>query len=524
MARGRSGARDGGGPGMRRGRNHQAEGWAVLRVNNVVVDELKWHFGTNALPDFGVDVLTEVVAADDWVTGLLIGIQVKGGDSWFSEPKGDLGWVFRSDDDHLAYWLGYSLPVIVVLVNDKREAFWQAITPETVTETKARFSVVPRAQRFDRSALEPLLALARKSGGLLGALPEHCAVLPASAVHPLRRAEGTDHLAAARLAERLASGRDHPDLTVSSLVAMQPTWIMRSAAAQDLWLAAGAYAEQYGHRGVVGSAFAEAAQADGPQAALASAAAGIALLFADRAAAREHLLRARKGGQVMLAEIGLSTLDVPDGQLIPAVIPPSVSGASAEELDKQPNVLSFLANNAARSGDLNAAVAFSERAVASAGDQDSALRLELARFIHSRAVSGDMSPREIRRAVQHAQAVMDADGVCPASAMAGGHFRRPLSHDPRSHSGSSPPWRAGGYGVRYAEELLPGVTITRRAVQAWRWLCNGPAVRGPPDPDASVKFKVLARPAVIVAVWVLEVYPLAEAVYWWLPVSVTNRS
>src|SRR5216683_7295286 len=47
LARGRSGARDGGGPGMRRGRNHRAGGWAVLRVNNVVVDELKWHFGAN---------------------------------------------------------------------------------------------------------------------------------------------------------------------------------------------------------------------------------------------------------------------------------------------------------------------------------------------------------------------------------------------------------------------------------------------------------------------------------------------
>ncbi|MGH3166024.1 MAG: DUF4365 domain-containing protein, partial [Trebonia sp.] len=63
---------------MRRGRNHQAEGWAVLRVNNVVVDELKWHFGANPLPDFGVDALTEVVAADDLVTGLMIGIQIKG--------------------------------------------------------------------------------------------------------------------------------------------------------------------------------------------------------------------------------------------------------------------------------------------------------------------------------------------------------------------------------------------------------------------------------------------------------------
>ena len=146
---------------MRRGQNHKAEAWAVLRVHNVLVEELKWHSGNNPLPDFGVDVLTEIVAADDVVTGGLIGIQVKGGKSWF-KPKCDQGWVFSSDDDHLAYWLGNSLPVIVVLVNEERQAFWQAITPDTVTEKEGRFSVVvPRAQRFDGSALEPLLALAR---------------------------------------------------------------------------------------------------------------------------------------------------------------------------------------------------------------------------------------------------------------------------------------------------------------------------------------------------------------------------
>ncbi|MGH3155135.1 MAG: DUF4365 domain-containing protein, partial [Streptosporangiaceae bacterium] len=392
---------------MTRGRHDKAEAWAVLRVNNVVEEELKWHFGKNPLPDFGVDVLTEIVAADDLVTGLLLGIQVKGGNSWF-RPKGDIGWVFSSDDNHLAYWLGYSLPVIVVLVNEDREAFWQAITPETVTEKKSRFTVVvPRAQRFDGSALEPLLALARQRGGVLESLPEHYVVLPPAAVRPLRRAESTDHLAAARLAERLASGRDLPDLAVKSLVAAQPSWLARSVAAQDLWLAAGAYAEQHGHLGAAGGAFAEAAQADGPQASLASAAAGLALLFVDRAGAREHLLKARTGGQVMLAEIGLSMLEVPEGQMTPAVIPPSVASASAEELDKRPNVLSFLANSAARRGDLNAAVSFSERAVSNASDQETPLRMELARFIHRRAVSTDMSSREIRRAIQHAQAAVE---------------------------------------------------------------------------------------------------------------------
>jgi hypothetical protein len=109
----------------------------------------------------------------------------------------------------------------------------------------------------------------------------------------------------------------------------------------------------------------------------------------------------------MFAEIGLSTLDIPEGHMTPAVIPPPVASASAEELDQRPNVLSFLANDAARRGDLDAAVSFSQRAVAGAGDQESALRMELARFIHRRASSGDMSPAEIRRALQHAQAVIE---------------------------------------------------------------------------------------------------------------------
>jgi len=408
MARRRAETRSKGRPGMRRGRNDQVEAWAVLRVNTVVEEELKWHFGKNPLPDFGVDALAEIVAADDVVTGRLIGIQVKGGKYWFRKRRGDLGWVFESDDNHLAYWFGYSLSVIIVLVNEDRQAFWQAITPQTVTEKGSRFTlVVPAAQRFDASALDSLLALARTHGGLTGSLPEHYAVLPAAAVRPLRRAEGTDHLAAAQLAERLASGRDLPDMAVGSLVAAQPTWLTRSPAAQDLWLAAGAYAEQHAHLVLAGKAFAEAAQAEGPQAALASAAAGVALLGSDRAAAREHLLRAREGGQVMTADIGLSALEVPEGQLTPAAIPASVSSASAEELDKWPNVLSFLANNAGRRGDLDAAVSFCERAVACAGDQESALRMELARFINRRAVSRDMSPREIRRAVQHAQAVIE---------------------------------------------------------------------------------------------------------------------
>jgi hypothetical protein len=209
---------------MRRRETQRPEDRAVRRVNDVVVDDLRWNFGREPLPDYGVDALAEVVADDDLVTGRLIGLQVKGGDSYFDEPRGAEGWVFREDNDHLAYWLCHSLPIVVILVNSARQAFWQVITPRTVTEHVKGFSVlVPRSQPFDGSAREELLALVGTREGLLEQFPAYLAALPPAVAPPLRRAEAADRPAAARLAERLADGRGQPGLTAASVTAACPS-------------------------------------------------------------------------------------------------------------------------------------------------------------------------------------------------------------------------------------------------------------------------------------------------------------
>jgi len=101
------------------------------------------------------------------------------GGTYFGEPKGEEGWVFRANNDHLAYWLGHSLPILVVLVNSERQAFWQVIITMTINEQKKGFSVlVPRSQPFDGTAREALLALAGRREGLLEQLPSYYAVLP----------------------------------------------------------------------------------------------------------------------------------------------------------------------------------------------------------------------------------------------------------------------------------------------------------------------------------------------------------
>jgi hypothetical protein len=393
---------------MRRGSTQKAEDWAVRRVNDVVADDLQWFFGREPLPDYGVDAQAEVVADDDLVTGRLLGLQIKGGDSYFGEPRGEEGWVFRASNDHLAYWLGHSLPILVVLVNSERQAFWQVITTRTIKEHEKGFAVlVPRSQPFDGTAREALLALAGRREGLLDQLPSYYAVLPPAAVTPLRRAEPIDRLATARLAERLADGRGSAGMTAASIISARPSWLVQGTAAQDLWIAVAVYANEHGHPGEAGRAFAMAADSEGPRSARSSAGAGLALSFSDRDGARRYLLRARDDGQVLLADIGLSMLEVPEGDGRPAAVPQSVSTASPEVLAAEPNTLAFLAEMAGRRGDLNAAVGFGERAVTSAGDRDTVTRLALARLIQRRALAGDMSRREFRRAVGYAREAVE---------------------------------------------------------------------------------------------------------------------
>jgi hypothetical protein len=181
-------------PGMRRGSTQPVERWAVWNVDGIISHALGWHFREQPLPDYGVDAQAEVVADEELVTGRLVALQIKGGDSWFGEPADE--------------WLGHSLPVVFVIVDTGGKAFWQVVTPATVRETPKGFAlVIPCNQPFDVTARDKLLAIAGRSTGLVESIPAFYAVLPTNAVSPLSRAADNDRLASARLAERLASGR-----------------------------------------------------------------------------------------------------------------------------------------------------------------------------------------------------------------------------------------------------------------------------------------------------------------------------
>ena len=165
---------------MRRGDTQDPERHAVWVVDGAI-QKLGWFFREQFLMDYSIDAQAEVVADDDLVTGQLLAMQIKGGKSWFDEATDD-GWTFRSNSNHLAYWLGHSLPVVVVIVDDDGNAFWEQVTPSTVRETPKGFALeIPRGQPLDATARQAarrcrpqqgIRDFARKEWPLRGSSPD----------------------------------------------------------------------------------------------------------------------------------------------------------------------------------------------------------------------------------------------------------------------------------------------------------------------------------------------------------------
>lgn len=384
---------------------------AVRATGRIIEEELGWIFRSmDVEDDYGIDAYAEITVDDgdpdsDLVAGRVIALQIKGGKSRFKRKETATGWKFTSDSDHLSYWLGYSLPVIIVIVDSAGKAYWQQVITQAVNETNKGFSLeIPRVNTLDKDSLNALVAIAGRNIGLIESLPRFYTTLPTDAVRALRRAEEVDRLAAARLADRLSEGRLQAGFTVSALLGARPTWLITSPAEQDLWLAVGGYAAEHQHDLLAADAFSLAADANGPRSSRARAFAGLSLLFEDRQRARGPLEQAKAEGQEMLADIGLSAIDIPIDDARVLNVPASIRNASPEQLNAEPPALNFLAEVALRKGDLTTAIGYRRRAVASGGEGASELQLELAKNLLRRsAQEGGSSRKDLREALTLAQ-------------------------------------------------------------------------------------------------------------------------
>jgi hypothetical protein len=400
---------------MRRPRSAVKEREGVRVCREFFEGTLEWIFrDLGTTDDFGVDAFVEVVVGtttdDQLVSGRLLALQIKDGASHFDGKETESGWRFNSDQDHLAYWLGHSLPVVIVLVHPDGSAYWEHVGTDTVQEFDKGFRVdVPSANLLSEASRDALVAFAGTNQGLVEGLPRRYAELPPDTVANLRRAEAVDPLGAARTAERLATGREQPDFVVSTLLEAQPVWLNGSDAAQDLWMAVASYATEHELAALYSAeAFGFAAGAPGDRGARAHAFAGASLLFTDnKELAREHFELGREAGQVLLADFGLAVLEVPPNTAPSVDVPVSIATASTEELDREPTVLNFLAENAKRQGKANEGIELRRRVANRSSDAGSGIHLELAKELVARAIrEGVAAGKDVREAMQLAQAAV----------------------------------------------------------------------------------------------------------------------
>jgi hypothetical protein len=133
-------------------------------VDRIISEDLGWIFRDQTRKDYGIDALIELVHNDRRVTGRMIAAQIKCGKSWFAEPTADgSGWTYRGELRHLNYWLGHSLPVILVLCDpDTDECYFTHVAAARVRRTTKAWSIeVPRAQTLDADARKQLERLTR---------------------------------------------------------------------------------------------------------------------------------------------------------------------------------------------------------------------------------------------------------------------------------------------------------------------------------------------------------------------------
>ncbi len=119
-------------------------------------ESLGFAFREQSESDYGIDAHAELIEGET-ATGRLLGVQVKSGQSYFSESVGD-SYVFRPDAKHVDYWVNHALPVLLCLADpDKNVVYWQVINNETAESTGTNYRLmIPKDQMVNEHSLPAL--------------------------------------------------------------------------------------------------------------------------------------------------------------------------------------------------------------------------------------------------------------------------------------------------------------------------------------------------------------------------------
>jgi len=130
----------------------------------------------NARHDLGTDLFVQVRDVRRFDRGLLVGVQAKGGPSWFKRPARAedgslLGWWYDEEHaDHFEDWVTHGLPHLLVLHDlNTRVSYWVHVTAKVVESTgKGAKILVPVGQTIDHEHLDDLLDVAASHKPVIG--------------------------------------------------------------------------------------------------------------------------------------------------------------------------------------------------------------------------------------------------------------------------------------------------------------------------------------------------------------------
>jgi Domain of unknown function (DUF4365) len=116
----------------------------INATERIVVKELGWIFREQPVVDQGIDAHIERVDNGE-PTGKLVALQIKTGSSHFKE-KTDC-YIYYGTRTHLDYWLGHSLPVVLIAhVPEQEETYWVHVNEANIARTEKRWRIaIPKS-------------------------------------------------------------------------------------------------------------------------------------------------------------------------------------------------------------------------------------------------------------------------------------------------------------------------------------------------------------------------------------------
>lgn len=133
----------------------------VNAVSTIVNDDMKFIFKkNNAEYDFGIDAYIEIVTEEGAVTGQVIGVQIKCGNSFF-QTKTKTGFTFNGENKHLNYYCNSPFPIIIVIcAPNTKECYWEHFLIEKTEKTKVNWKInIPKRNKFTAKSKEKVINL-----------------------------------------------------------------------------------------------------------------------------------------------------------------------------------------------------------------------------------------------------------------------------------------------------------------------------------------------------------------------------